>query len=282
MKLIIIILILFYFLKIYLTTFYLHVKIENKINPIKKIYGSGGIPKIIFRTHDPLYVSLEMYKKCYKKWILYNPDFTHVCYTNRDMDKFIGKYYSGPVNDAYKKVRPGAYKADLWRLCILNKFGGIYIDAFATPYKSIISMLDKCMSGKTFISVLDCNDAGGGIHNGVIISVPNHPFLIQAINDIVYNIENNYYGESSLAVTGPLALSKSIKKVSNITKHTYGWNNKNGNYPYYLYKLFWGPYQNVYKGGIKILSKYFSFLVYLYRKMNKKSYTYMWENRKIY
>ena len=32
------------------------------------------------------------------------------------------------VYDAYTRIKPGAFKSDLWRYCVLYVYGGFYID----------------------------------------------------------------------------------------------------------------------------------------------------------
>jgi mannosyltransferase OCH1-like enzyme len=224
-------------------------------------------------------VSSALLESCHKKWLDLNPDFTVVWYTNKDCDRFMEKFFSGKVNQTYKILKPGAYKADLWRLCMLYKFGGFYIDAYVEPYVSIRKMISGCNC--PFISVLDSPVSGGGIHNGIIFSHRKHPFLLQAVQDIVKNTEERYYGNSPLDITGPIALSKSIKKLTENTEHCKGYNNTK--YPYYLYELCYGPNQNVYDKDTKIASKYFSFAYYLYKKLSVPDrYTIAWKNRKVY
>ena len=41
---------------------------------------------------------------------------------------FIKSHFSKRVLYAYDKLIPGAFKADLWRYCIIYINGGIYID----------------------------------------------------------------------------------------------------------------------------------------------------------
>ena len=41
---------------------------------------------------------------------------------------FIKNNYPVDVLEAFNKLIPGAYKADLWRYCVLYKLGGIYLD----------------------------------------------------------------------------------------------------------------------------------------------------------
>ena len=60
--------------------------------------------------------------------------------------EFISKYFNKDVLEAYDTLLPGAYKADLWRYCILYKMGGIYMDIKYTlsnnTYK-LINLTDK-------------------------------------------------------------------------------------------------------------------------------------------
>ena len=259
--------------------FHLKKRIENRIQPLK---FTKGFPNIVFRSIGNLTVPNSLHYHCYKKWEELNPDFTFLCYTNKDCDRFMEQYYKGDVLEAYKNLKPWAYKIDLWRLCILYKFGGYYIDTFATPYVNMKEMTQDCNCN--FISILDSSLSGNGIHNGLIISKKGHPFLKQGITDIVQNVKKQYYGHSSLSVTGPLALSKSVNKILGNFKNTHskGLNN-HGNLSYYLYSHEWGPYQNIYKNGKLILSKYYSFLYYLYRKnISKGAYHRMWKNKDIY
>lgn len=238
----------------------------------RAIRQDQDIPNIVFRTISTRKQVWPIVSSCHEEWIRLNPEYSFIWYTNKDCDRFMLKYFSGPVNNAYNKLIPGAYKADLWRLCILYRFGGIYIDAFATPYVSI----DNMRKPYKFISVLDCSSAGLGIHNGFMIASRRHPFLKEAINNIVKNVEEEFYGQSSLEPTGPLLLSKTIETVTHI-KPKFGDNNT-----YYLFKLEWGPYQHVYDKDIILFSKYFSALYFFYRKWFSTGYSRLWKSRKIY
>ena len=57
-----------------------------------------------------------------------NPDFIFHLYDDADCRNFIKQHYTADVLSAYDGLKPGAYKADLWRYCILYMYGGIYMD----------------------------------------------------------------------------------------------------------------------------------------------------------
>jgi mannosyltransferase OCH1-like enzyme len=57
-----------------------------------------------------------------------NPRFAHHLYDDNDCRQFIKTHFKPDVLEAFDKLIPGAYKADLFRLCILFIKGGIYMD----------------------------------------------------------------------------------------------------------------------------------------------------------
>lgn len=259
-----------YFLKNY----FLQTKLNNYIQPMGYIYN---IPKIVFRGTKDLNVSKNREFYCHKKWIDLNPDFTFLWYTNQDQETFIKRNFPPRILKAYNKLLPGAYKADLWRLCVLYYFGGVYIDEYASPHVPF----KKIIKNTGFISVMDCPEAGSGIHNGFIIAEKNHPFLACGIEEIVNNIENNYYGKGPLDPTGPMALKKAILKFLGNSNIKIGLNN--GKYPFYLFHLKWGPYQTIYDGKNPIINKKYSILDYIYQKIfASNNYHKMWHNKNIY
>jgi mannosyltransferase OCH1-like enzyme len=57
-----------------------------------------------------------------------NPEFKYQLFDDNDCLDFIHDNYDTDVLNAYNMLIPGAFKADLWRYCILYKYGGIYLD----------------------------------------------------------------------------------------------------------------------------------------------------------
>jgi mannosyltransferase OCH1-like enzyme len=241
----------------------------------------NNIPLVIYRSYDKRYTNKKMYDSCHKKWIDLNPMCKDVWYTPVQCKSFL-KEFDIRVYNAYNKLKPIAFKSDLWRLCILYKYGGIYADCYTTPYKTIKVMLERFSGNNTFISVLDGDKKG--IHNGFIIVTKQHPFLLRCIENIVENVEAKNYTDHVLGVTGPLCLAKSIRDVLNTNrKFKVGWN-MYGDLSFYLFEFEWGPFQYIKKEGYVIMSKKYSLLHYFYSKIIKMSLTYnsMWKRKDIY
>ena len=74
-----------------------------------------------------------------------NPEFNVYIYDDEDCRKFLREHFDLKVLDTYNSLIPGAYKADLWRYCILYIYGGIYIDIKLEPINGFRfrELLDK-------------------------------------------------------------------------------------------------------------------------------------------
>jgi hypothetical protein len=140
----------------------------------------------------------EVFRDSIESCIKLNPEYEHVFFTNDDCDMFMANNFPGRVNEAYNKLVPGAYKADLFRLCYLYKKGGVYLDANKTlmvPLRDIIS--PEC----SFFSVIDLKSCN--IFQAFIASEPGLPYLDRCIEAIVDNVSKKFYGTSDLSITGP-------------------------------------------------------------------------------
>lgn len=269
----------------------------SKLENISTISYVHDVPKLIFRCSKNNTMNLMRKEHCYDKWIRLNPNFHMIYFNDKTQEEFIRNKFPQAVYEAYKTLIPGAYKSDLFRLCVLYQYGGVYVDEYAEPFTSLANMMRNCVNtqNRTFISVLDCAISGGGIHNGFIISSRAHPFLKRAIEKIVNNVKIRFYGKNPLDPTGPLCLGNAIKEICSANTQSHrdshhshgnssfreGWN-RSGPICYYLYTLEWGPYQNIYKHDQKILRKKYSILEYFVQKFFRKKYSDAWYNRKIY
>jgi mannosyltransferase OCH1-like enzyme len=196
-------------------------RLLEKSYPMKKYYNTQ-IPLNIFQTYytknlPPLMSqNVELIKSS-------NPAFKYHLFDDYDCYDFINENFDENILNAFKRLIPGAYKADLWRYCILYKLGGIYLDIKFKP-----------VNGFKFINlaesehwVLDSDKIG--IYNALMVCKPGNPILLKAINQIIENINNNYYGDHCLRPTGPLLLSgyfSDDEKKSFTLKHIYHINYK--------------------------------------------------------
>jgi mannosyltransferase OCH1-like enzyme len=208
---------------------------------------------------------LKIYKKPY---ILKqnNPRFEHYLYDDNDCREFIKNNFDENVVNAYDKLIPGAYKADLWRLCVLYIHGGIYMD---------IKL--KCINGFRLIELTENNhfvkDRPGPltVYNALIVSQKGNPFLWMGICRIIMNVKNNFYGIDALSPTGPRMLGNIILRRKLRTNIDMAHYEKGG----YI----------IYKNRFVISTEYPEYnkeRSQAYSSTKIKRYDIMWRERKIY
>jgi mannosyltransferase OCH1-like enzyme len=140
--------------------------------------------------------------KLVNKIIEENPDFKIYIFDDGDCRNMIEKYFIQDVVDAFDNLVPGAYKADLWRYCVLYLYGGIYQDI---KYEPVNGFKYKELVDKEYF-VKDRKIGGEGIYNALMVCKKNNTILEKAIKSIVKNVKNKYYGTNPLSPTGPLLL----------------------------------------------------------------------------
>jgi mannosyltransferase OCH1-like enzyme len=176
------------------------------------------VPLAIYQSWTTNAVPAKM-KECMKHLMKMNPEFDHYLYSHASCLKFIRENYPAEVAAAYISLKPGAYKSDLWRYCILYKLGGVYLDAkfyMTIPLTSLIKdvpevFVKDVVAENVNNAVIKCK-TGPGIYNGLLISPPNNPIFKDAIEEIVKNCEGKYYKQGSLDITGPCMLGKIVRK----------------------------------------------------------------------
>jgi mannosyltransferase OCH1-like enzyme len=196
-----------------------------------------------------------------------NPDFEYHLFDDEDCRKFMHENFEGDVLKAYDKIIPGAYKADLWRYCILYINGGIYLDI---KYSNVGDFNLIQLTDKEYF-VPDLKESGGGVYNAFMICKPGNKILREAISRVVENVKNEYYGESGLYPTGPMLLKDYFSRndVDNM--------NKNG-----LKICRYKENTSICLHGKPILIVYDEYYKTDVNKNGQLSYWKLWEERKIY
>jgi len=140
----------------------------------------------------------------------FNPKtYEYVFWDKQKIRNLIKHNFSKAVLNTYDKLKPYAYKADLARYCIGYVYGGWYVDINIeiTNRPPSTNKIDMCL-------IRDFNSgtrtAPWQLANGLFYTIPKHPVLKTAINMIVENVANEYYGKRSLSVTGPELFGRAV------------------------------------------------------------------------
>ena len=208
--------------------------IENNINKIseedKNDYIDKNnktkqniIPKNIFQTWktelDDISSEMLYYINSWKK---HNPNYNYIFYNDNQCYEFIRDNFDNHVLDAYSRLKPGAFKCDLWRYCVLYIHGGFYADIDTLCLSSLEDVKQKNID---FICPIDLNPNIGcqyNLFNGFIGSIPKHPILKMCIDHIVNTIKETEPDDKVIIIniSGPGCLGININKYLNREQNT--------------------------------------------------------------
>jgi len=262
-----------------------------------------NVPTVIYQTWHTKNLPPKM-KECVENLKRENPEFDHYLYDDEECRQFIIENFDESVVDAYDRLIPGAYKADLWRYCILYKKGGIYLDIkfqcepgfkliemvddthfvldrpFVNngniPHESEIAMINHKKYYENVHTHIDTSiwqNKQIGIYNAVMVARPNNQVLMDCIQQIVKNINMDYYGYNSLHPTGPGLFGEKYfaGDIASKIKDFQYFNSINGTYI-------------VNRKGKKVLSHYpeYRYEQDKYSVKNKQYYDLLWKQKNIY
>jgi mannosyltransferase OCH1-like enzyme len=163
------------------------------------------IPKVIVQTAKN-YNFTELHYNAVMTFLELNPEYKYTFFSDDDCRQFIKSNFNYSILEAYDKLVPGAYKADLFRYCYLYINGGCYFDCkmiLREPIRNWTNTNDE---------ILICQDVRDNRYfNGVILVKKNHPLLKEVINS-VKNIILNGLMNSNLGITGPSLFYKILHK----------------------------------------------------------------------
>jgi mannosyltransferase OCH1-like enzyme len=173
------------------------------------------IPKVFFQTWKTKELS-PVLQSFVDSWKHHNPSYTFHLYDDESCEKFLEQNFPQRIVDAYKNVIPGAFKADLWRYCVLYIHGGVYSDIDTICKGSLDTFLHE---GVDFVTPIDLNDNNEGrewyLFNSFIAATPKHPILLQCISRVVANIEFKHIPSCRMDFAGPGILGQEVNTYLN-------------------------------------------------------------------
>ena len=148
------------------------------------------------------------------------PNADHVIYNKETLRQFISDNYDGDVLWAYDKLRPYSYKADLGRYCLLNKLGGWYFDISIRIENPV--MLAEHIQLLAFRDILKHSRTSWATSNAILYSQPDNAALKTAIDYVVRNCREEYYGLTPLCPTGPVVFGAALAAQRAQASFVYG------------------------------------------------------------
>jgi hypothetical protein len=153
-------------------------------------------------------------------------------YTDDDIVRFLERHFPPEILEAYYALKHGAFRADLFRYCVLLIHGGVYADVDVLLHANLDVVIEPDVG---FMVPNDEPGIASGqqmcLWNGFMAAAPGHPFLAKAIELAVNQIRNRFtivdiansfcpysqfdglYRWGFLFLTGPCLLGRSVNKV---------------------------------------------------------------------
>lgn len=168
------------------------------------------IPKNIFQTHKSIKYIYSKPKLCnaVNTWKKFAPNFNYYFFDDNMSNNFMKKYYSGEIYDFYCRLQLAVMKADIWRYCIIYKYGGIYADVDTICKTSPNLFINDCL-----LSLAPENSTH--LCQWIFSAPPNSPILKYIIDLFVERMKNQkeIKGEHIIHyLTGPGLFTDGIEK----------------------------------------------------------------------
>jgi mannosyltransferase OCH1-like enzyme len=177
--------------------------------PLLRSKSARAIPRIVWLTNYTDQVTLALYFN-----YLFNrcmaPTHEFRFHGDAECDDFM-MTQPGEIAEAYSKLQIGAARADLWRIAILYRHGGIYMDMDAA-----LSWPPEFLLGSDQTELF-ARENGGRRTNYFLATVPAHPVLADIATKIVENISANSI-TSVYDMTGPTVVHEVAGKAAVITE----------------------------------------------------------------
>jgi mannosyltransferase OCH1-like enzyme len=195
--------------------------IPTKSQAFLKNSSGSIVTRIVWQTNFTNRVTLPVYFNFLFNRLL-APGFEHRFMVTDEREAFVRKNYPGRIFEAYSRIQIGAAQADFWRVLVLQKYGGVYMDIDA----HLVWPLEKIL--KPDQEELFLQIKTGEISNYFIASKPNSSNLAAIIDQIVENIENES-SENVYDLTGPGVFNK-VLGDRNVPKRYYLYTCNQGNF----------------------------------------------------
>lgn len=127
-----------------------------------------------------------------------------------DTRTMISDVYGIDVLSAFDSLRPYSYKADLARYCIVNQFGGAYLDLSVNDFRGFD------VGDYDFVGFRDPNNDATSwkVATHMFYSTRESSILRASIAECVANVKRRFYGKDPHFPTGPSVLGRAVANHS--------------------------------------------------------------------
>lgn len=186
---------------------------ECEMEPLQKEYfqtkifsPNKKIPHLFFTTFAKPFIHQDFQSIIERNMEQCGDSFVFIYLDDSQAERFIEENFSVSTLQAFHKVIPGSFKADILRYCLLSHLGGVYCDINKQLEVSIPTLLSE----DSLEIILVKDKVPGLLYQAFLASKRNHPFITQCLEQTLENIENKRFLEpdpsnihSDLMISGP-------------------------------------------------------------------------------
>ena len=149
----------------------------------------------------------EIIQSILQQWKVYNPDFEICYFSDDDVHNFFKNHT--PNFELVSKMKNGVAKADFFRICYIQIFGGYWFDLDLQPQK-------VCVPSYGSVHLFDCGFKN--ISYMFIGGSPNQPLFQTIIEKIAENIQSQIPKKTKhvMHITGPRIIQNILFDKLNI------------------------------------------------------------------
>ena len=185
----------------------------------KSTETTSEVSSIIHQTWKSQQKLTSGHRRCIDLLIRQNPSLSHWFWDDSTCYEFVRNHFDPRITALYRDLVPGAFKADVWRLCVLHAFGGVYMDIDMTPKQSLVdNWTNQWPSQSLFVVQDDVTSTPADhmyLYNALIASSPKHDMLRVALCRTLTNASayrrGTYTPLNGVCVTGPGSFGRAFE-----------------------------------------------------------------------
>ena len=181
--------------------------------------NQSHIPKIIHMTCKNKHNMSDFYKQNYNSWKRYHEHngWEIRLYDDSDLFNFFETHYPSIYENIVKTYDKIIYKVDIFKILVLNKIGGVYVDMDVECLKPIDDLIQN-PSNKVVFGYGPYEHNNGPYKNikliecAIMMSEPNHAFWN---NYVIPSLKpQKSCGGHAVLCTGPVFITNNVEKYN--------------------------------------------------------------------
>ncbi|KAL7548936.1 hypothetical protein ACHAWF_014505 [Thalassiosira exigua] len=171
-----------------------------------------AIPRVIFVTLKERRIGPGTHASL-MSLLHHNPEYEVVLFNDEDVDQFVCLLEREFALLELSKVQAGTMRADVWRLLVVQRYGGVSLESDMSAITKLpIRSDDTAVSGVGDWSHLPGRTRGSLEHQAMAF-MPHHPFITEAVKATIRNLNDHAFlqrddtpeakAEDLMRLTGP-------------------------------------------------------------------------------